>query len=268
MFGLQYDYREGDAMCNWSMLALVARLYPSHSGYDVIGPFIVFIAVPFLLPCLPILISCVISITIISFRVRSETGNESGVKDKASKTIIMLTGIYILFNVPYWVYVCLNMLYFMGTVDLTRWLVAQHGSYFILFVTPISIIVNAAVNPLLYFSRIAPLRESVQRGTVRVRELSFRGVSGRGSARYRVAYSRKAKRCKFLEVSGGPSYSAVGQREGRVHAPTHRLSVVQRPRQSMVQRPLPPLQRPLPPLQRRATSVGSMTTNSQSSLKL
>ena len=196
-------------MCNWSMLALLSHIYPSHNAHDVILPFIFFIAVPFLLPCLPILISCFTSIAIISFRVQNDhqsLNKDTRVKDRASKTIVMLTGIYILFNIPYWVYVFLNLLYFLGIVDLTTWILEKHGSYFILFVTPLSIIINAGVNPLLYLSRIAPLRESVQRRTTRVREsVSFRRMSGVGSG-YRVSFSRtstRRSRCRFVSVAEG-----------------------------------------------------------------
>ena len=178
-------------------------------------PFTLQIVIPFLIPCIPIIVSCFLSIAAMSFRapthpLRNRPKRVSGGitfgklskkrKDTATKTILMLTGIYIIFNIPYWIYVIINILYISRVIDVGLWLTKQNGSYFVLFVTPVSIIINCGVNPFLYFFRIQSLRVQIVKNSTKLKQLrsSLRGRKHKyGSEFYD---SRKGNHTSYVKL--------------------------------------------------------------------
>ena len=100
------------------------------------------------------------SICDASFKMRNwVTKRKSGKADmtsNATTTMYIVTVIYLVFNVPLWVYT-LFILTAKGDEDFVQW-IRENALYVTIFCQRTSIVMNAACNPIVYFTRIRPLR--------------------------------------------------------------------------------------------------------------
>ena len=188
----KYEFNSHWTLCLWYLDDICK---PESKMYNVL--YILTLILPFLLPAVPVLISCGVSITFIRTnpvpdipgmeispkitapnRILNKLCCSSGsapakkkrlsaaprlsqlsslvksrLKHRATVTILIITGIYIILNIPYWVYLTYNLImpYTFSLFDM----------YLGIFLNPLCVILNAAINPVVYFLRISGMRSHV-----------------------------------------------------------------------------------------------------------
>lgn len=161
--GKGYEYNDMWGICLWYLEDILS---PSSSLYYML--YILTLILPFLLPALPVLVSCGVSIKYIwntnpSPAVLSETPKisqlacvvKNKLKRRASVTVVIITVVYIVFNMPYWIYLICNMILdepLGGNL---------FNTYFGILLNPLCVILNAAANPIIYYFRIADMKNHV-----------------------------------------------------------------------------------------------------------
>lgn len=171
----KYYYLEMFGACSWGIqdLKFVPDVYSSVWYWLTYTTIII----PWLVPGLVVLVSCAVAVcaliragnhgglvltrtrTITKWRVPSMRGNRmSTVKatTHATITILITTGVYIMFNVPCWAFYG----YFLsGKKDNpVKWLRGETGMYINIFLYRLSVVMNSAVNPVIYLCRMNALR--------------------------------------------------------------------------------------------------------------
>ncbi|KAL5268222.1 hypothetical protein ACHWQZ_G002174 [Mnemiopsis leidyi] len=97
------------------------------------------------------------------------------VAQQATTTMCIVTALYIIFNVPYWSFT-LAVMFFQA--DHIRW-VTTNGIYINIFLSRTSVVMNAACNPIVYFTRIQALRKlwSIKNCKNRSFTVKFQGLN-------------------------------------------------------------------------------------------
>ena len=91
-----------------------------------------------------------------SNKVRTASQKQGGATThQATTTMYIVTAMYVVFNVPFWIFLLIVM--FFGQSDHIAW-VSNHYSYIHIFVYRTSVALNAACNPIVYFTRMRALR--------------------------------------------------------------------------------------------------------------
>ena len=135
-----------------------SEFYPEQS-WQYKALLFSIVLVPFLVPALPVLISCAVSIISLhrsrqrnlkmSRRDASDLRNDR--MASASHTVLIVTGVYIFYNVPQWVYLVL----WVWNPSMPWWGVLDHHDLLYSFVSVVCVVMNAATNPIVYIVRIA-----------------------------------------------------------------------------------------------------------------
>ena len=123
----------------------------------------IFIQIEYTAPLLPILVSCSISIQVIKSSHLQTHENLLAVRRKeATWTIVLFTLLYAVFNVPAALYEILGAvdLYTENRFDFFSWDLGHR--YFRDMISVLSIGLNAAANPALYFWRMKGMRTSTR----------------------------------------------------------------------------------------------------------
>ena len=159
----RYRYNTMWTTCLWYLDDIIS---PTSPLYSVL--YIFTLILPFLLPALPVLVSCGVSIKYIRAAYPTQltiSRNpkitqlacyfKSNIKRRASITVVIITVVYIVFNMPYWIYLIFNMV-------LNEPLGGSYfNTYFGILLNPLCVIFNAAINPIIYFLRIADMKSQV-----------------------------------------------------------------------------------------------------------
>jgi len=160
-----YYYSEYVAQCSWgiSELSFVAGHKDLWFGITYTT-----IILPWLLPGVVVVVSCIVSIISLvhSSRIRrmmapkacnGEDNIHAAAGRKARKatvTIIIMTGVYMVFNMPCWL---LYSYLLASTHNPMEWLRGDVALYVQIFVSRLSVVLNGTANPLVYFTRIEAL---------------------------------------------------------------------------------------------------------------
>ena len=163
-----YHYEGFLGQCAWGISEL-----SFVEGNTWVWRFITYttIILPWLVPGVVVVVSCVVSILVL---VRSDRNHKkmttrrpatklkkSEAEGAASRTrhvsitMIIMTAVYILFNMPCWLF---YLYLFACKLNPQAWVRAKSARYIHIFVSRLSVSLNAAVNPIVYFSRIEGLR--------------------------------------------------------------------------------------------------------------
>ena len=127
--------------------------------------FLLTMVMPILLPALPVLISCAVSVRYVWRRTNNlcempkKLGDIPGMlngrlKHRATVTIVIITFVYIVFNIPYWTFL-LYMLIFPSSGN------SLFKTYLFMFLNPVSVILNGFINPIVYYLRIAGMKKQL-----------------------------------------------------------------------------------------------------------
>ena len=184
----KYEFNTHWSLCLWYL----DDICPTDSKmYNIL--YILILILPFLLPAVPVLISCAVSIRFIGGNKILDIAGiatspkstistpivdklccryylpekhkrlsvtprlsqlssvvKSRLKHRATVTILIITSTYIILNMPYWVYLTyyLIMPYTFSLFDL----------YLGIFLNPLCVILNAAINPVVYYLRISGMK--------------------------------------------------------------------------------------------------------------
>ena len=125
-------------------------------------------------PIIPVAVSCVMSVYIVRSSVaacqedisRGSRGRGRNSKHRATTTILLLTTIYIVFNIPVFInYIRLAIIVFGPTH--TDFLNPDGNNRFVhayswLFTYIMSVALNALVNPIVYFFRMVRFRQAIK----------------------------------------------------------------------------------------------------------
>ena len=169
-FGGSGVYQPGNVDC--SLLNIEKRYYYYH-----VVPTMVW----YWLPVLPVITSCFVSLYVLqaSKRVQSQSGTrlEKGgslnrAKDSATMTIVLLTSLYVIFNMPMCV---LNIFWTIQDMShdaegnlIYNCFGFDHPTYYVNnFVYCLCVPLNSLANPILYLCRIKRLREALIVKTMR-----------------------------------------------------------------------------------------------------
>ena len=167
-----YYYLEVVAQCSWGVgdLSFV-------KGGSLLWQIITHgtIILPWLVPGFIVVVSCSISIIVLlqSERKRrrlfdskfARRTNAATIRTKyISKTIVIMALVYIVFNVPCWLF---YLYLFFNKMNPVAWLHANTAIYIHIFVSRLSVSLNAACNPIVYFCRFGGLK------SLRSRKSSF-----------------------------------------------------------------------------------------------
>lgn len=106
------------------------------------------------IPILPIVGSCCLTIFTLK---RSENSHINAANRAVSVTIVLFTLIYTVLNLPFVAMYCVMLLKNNLGLDIDF---SWDNNYFYKFFTLFNISLNAAFNPLLYFTRMRQMRES------------------------------------------------------------------------------------------------------------
>ena len=165
---LGYYYLQVVGQCSWG----VSDLTFVKTGSSALWQGITYstIILPWLVPGVVVMASCTTSIFVLirsekkrrrmlgrNFIRRSVATNRT---KYVSMTILIMTLVYIAFNVPCWLFYIYLILNRFNPV---AWLTARTAIYIHIFVSRLSVSMNAACNPIVYFCRIGELRKFSRR---------------------------------------------------------------------------------------------------------
>ena len=136
-----YTYSRSIVFCGWDI--------PDHHYLPIfISVFILLNILPFF----PVVLSCILSVWELSRPSLSAGYTNKGRGEEkrfTSTTIVILTSIYLLLNLPVVVY---SLLFVVGSMDL-------FSNYLTVFVFVYNVGINAAVNPVVYLCRFRGFRK-------------------------------------------------------------------------------------------------------------
>ena len=152
LYSSSYKYYASYATCNYS----ISEIFPvSTWRYNLTLFIIVFL--PFLGPAAPVVLSCCVSVFVLKRKSNRDLFSKRDVLSRRSHdatiTILIITTIYILFNLPQWFYYSAWIINpdFITAIDPNELLYN--------FTTPMCVMVNAAVNPAVYVVRMRRVRQ-------------------------------------------------------------------------------------------------------------
>ena len=157
--GARYNYIPLYKICTWKLSDL---FQPSSTPFKVW--FFLFNILEFVLPVIPVVGSCFFMI----FKLRTQKSTNraiTSIKREATITIILLTVIYLVWNLPLCVVTTLNYIKICPSAHFSFSIPVRLRS----FINAQTILLNSVCNTCLYFYRIADLRKwtvSVTRGWI------------------------------------------------------------------------------------------------------
>ena len=173
-----YVYKNSIAMCSWNIdhLSFVdntkSRLYQTLS--------ITFIIVPWLVPGVVAVASCLISIyPIVKSQNRSQTYTTLAKRMSAGemsminvrRTMILLTIVYIVFNIPCWLFYIVVL---SSSHNPASWIRATaYRGYFFIFAVKLSVVLTSCINAIIYLCRMPVLRQTIFSKIVELTYLIF-----------------------------------------------------------------------------------------------
>ena len=191
-----YIYGEYMGQCSWGIESLSFIKGTNSSLY--MGLLYTFIILPWLVPGLIVTISCFISVVFIIKSTKNSQSTESvSKKDRvmidATITIVIMTAVYIVFNMPCWIFFITVL---VNINNPTQWLRTSFALYFNIFVGRLSVVLNSAINPLVYFCRMRGLRfnfwNMIWKGKVENAFISLR-VHSITSQKHKVLLTRRSQ---------------------------------------------------------------------------
>ncbi|KAL5268083.1 hypothetical protein ACHWQZ_G002064 [Mnemiopsis leidyi] len=156
--GKRYQYYPEYVQC----FSLLGELFAYKSAGFIIF-YVIFIQIEYTAPLIPILVSCGMSIQVIkNMHVQTHEKSLAARRKEATWTIILFTLLYAVFNVPAALYEMLGAvdLYTENRFDFFSWDLGHR--YFRNMISVLSIGLNAAANPALYFWRMRGMRPSTK----------------------------------------------------------------------------------------------------------
>ena len=155
IFGRQHRYYSSIMSCNFSLREVFdVGTFEYHMMLAAIG------IMPILWPVIPIIFSCFASVFILVVRKDSVVGCKSktaaAYKRSATITITIITVLYIVLNVPYWIFLTFFLFKFSETLKYLNKI--DPHSLLYSFLNPISFLLNAGLNPVLYIIRMKKVR--------------------------------------------------------------------------------------------------------------
>ena len=181
--GYLYDHQMGT--CTWTIEWL--NFVNDHGSPTWEGLSYAFIIVPILIPGAVVLTSGVITVwkLLKSYQANQSLGKSSLTQTKrATITVMMVTMLYTLFNVPCWVYFIIGM-YIDKRVS---WLESAARLHMYYFTAKLSVELNASCNPFVYILRMKVFDINSITRLVRVRNAIQQKV--RMFANYVTSYAR------------------------------------------------------------------------------
>ena len=145
--------------------SLLGELFP-YNSFGFITFYVIFIQVEFIAPLFPILASCALSATVIrSMKLQTNERSFATRRRAATLTIVLFALLYAIFNIPAVAYEILGAvdMYSSGRFNFFAWDVGHR--YFRNMICVVSVALNAACNPALYFWRMRAMRASTRRLT-------------------------------------------------------------------------------------------------------
>lgn len=88
-------------------------------------------------------------------RAKSKTSSSLDIAHQATTTMYIVTVLYVIFNVPFWSFT-LAIMFFQA--DHIQWIITN-GIIIQIFLSRTSVVMNAACNPIVYFTRIRALKK-------------------------------------------------------------------------------------------------------------
>ena len=177
-----YHYWLLAAQCSWGVNELSFVGGEAGTNYTATWHGMTYgtIIVPWFVPAVIVLVSCVLSLnalvksgrkrrrmtaqfSCVSTAGRLEDDKSSGRRvsmksvNHATITIVMATAVYILFNVPCWMFNVIILLS-LRDQDVNKYFSAVTGIYLGYFMSILSVALNSASNPIIYFTRMYELR--------------------------------------------------------------------------------------------------------------
>ena len=180
-----YYYLSQGAQCSWGIQEL--SFVNSHTTFY--GLTYTTIIVPWFIPGVIVLVSCVISLntliksgkrrrimtqsfnyTQISLNCSSSRKSREKSDQKpatrcttyqATMTVVIATAVYIVFNVPCWLFNVIILLS-LRNQDITKYFNGMTGIYLNYFMGVLSVVLNSASNPIVYFFRMDVLRQEIK----------------------------------------------------------------------------------------------------------
>ena len=179
-YGVTYGYYSYFRLCGWT----ISKIAEAGSlGYIII--YFIFIVLEFILPLFPIVGSCALSIYYLrnnrtSFSQKSDTERKRTsngidincetvrrnrkasiiIKRKASVTIVLLTLVYITFNIPVVVYYICRIVVMAFNLSENPLQTSILTNYYLrCFVFTHSIVLNSVCNTFVYYIRLGHLRQ-------------------------------------------------------------------------------------------------------------
>lgn len=140
--------------------------------------------ISFSIPVLPILVCCVVSTTKI-WRSRKVVGGSAApgkdLKTRATVTILIFTAVYIVFNIPIFLVQLLRVLLFVHHEGypgryFSNYFMYQYGWNITKMLLPV---MNSAINPVIYFTRMLRFRKWIMSLRTRPNEVVLSGVQDR-----------------------------------------------------------------------------------------
>ena len=155
LVGKKYKYYSIVTSCNFSL----RERWDSDSLTYKVTLMLVGI-LPFLWPAIPILISCFISVFLLLVRNRNLGDETTNARCRhASVTIVLVTTLYIILNIPYWNYLLVWLVDFKSAAV---WFATNDPHHYLYtFLNPFSMLLNSGINPLIYLVRMRKVRENV-----------------------------------------------------------------------------------------------------------
>ena len=123
------------------------------------------IAVQLAFPIIPILVSCIISYVILSSPIAHSVGSASTrtKKRNATITVLIITFVYCVFNIPVFVNFTLFTIITIGDYPYPGWFYDNSFMYFyswnISYI--MSVVMNSTTNPFIYFFRVRKFKHKI-----------------------------------------------------------------------------------------------------------
>ena len=154
-YGMQYSYSSYLTSCTW----YIDDIFEYNSIQYKLLAFIL-IVLEFILPTVPIIGSCIVSVYTL-IRSKDAVGQHELGKNKrdATITIILLTIVYIVFNIPMCIVHGLESVALFTSYSVNWSSAGPAFKHIYIFLNTHSVALNSLVNTLLYFCRIRTLRE-------------------------------------------------------------------------------------------------------------
>lgn len=165
---LRFYYEPRAASCTYDMLALFQVPYTSPMAYpDTLIAWYFYRSVgEFLVPLLTIVPCCVVSICVLQ-RTPASRPNPTPQrcnKYSASLTIVLLGVVYIVCNIPLLVYTILTLIDLTTDYQTYRFFSSDHpNNYYYIVVCLVTVLVNSAVNPVLFCTRVGAIQVWLRR---------------------------------------------------------------------------------------------------------